>query len=117
MEVEIKEYIRTKEGIIGIFQNIDEHCRYYGERLEDTIYIINTEKNEYLRLTDNDIKTHSKNIIDLIEVGDIVNKEMITIIRRNDKTIESDTCYFTEKDIKTILTHEQYEQNCYKLKE
>ena len=74
--MEVGEYIRTKKGIIGIFQNIDEHCRHFGERLEDTIYIINTEKNEYLRLTDGDITKHSKNIIDLIEERRFYKQQM-----------------------------------------
>ena len=64
--------------------------------------------------------TVSKNIIDLIEVGDIVfindfagydfvyinDKEMLEALKED---IQNGV------EIKTILTHEQYEQNCYKL--
>ena len=123
--IEVGEYIRTKDGQIGIFQNIDEHCRHYGERLEDTIYIINTEKNEYLRLIDSNITKHSKNIIDLIEVGDIVNGCRVGAICCGEKEgvkytinfkLEEETYDFQLK-IETILTHEQYEQNCYKVGE
>lgn len=130
--MEVGEYIRTKDGQIGIFQNIDEHCRHYGERLEDTIYIINTEKNEYLRLIDSNITKHSKNIIDLIEVGDYVNgmrviatenrgryneekqkDEKVILAENYDEWTENGV--ISNEDIKSILTHEQFEQNCYKV--
>ena len=59
------------------------------------------------------IANHDKQPIDLIEVGDYVNGELIT-----DKwvtRISSIRSNFSEEDIKTILTHEQFEANCYKV--
>ena len=64
--------------------------------------------------------TVSKNIIDLIEVGDIVfindfagydfvyinDKEMLEALKED---IQNGV------EIKSIMTHEQYEKNCYKL--
>ena len=66
------------------------------------------------------IKAHSKNIIDLIEVGDYVNGLVINLILDDGKVYHDahdmlDVYMFEEKDIKTILTHEMYEQNCYKV--
>ena len=60
----------------------------------------------------------SKNIIDLIEVGDIVNGKLIHKIDKG-----SNYCYlyygncktFVDYQIKTILTKEQFEANCYKV--
>lgn len=60
----------------------------------------------------------SKNIIDLIEVGDIVNGKLIHKIDKG-----SNYCYlyygncktFVDYQIKTILTKEQFEANCYKI--
>ena len=67
-----------------------------------------------------------ENIIDLIEVGDIVNgyrilnivdlansnKKVFTICKSDFK----DICrVWGEEDIETILTKEQYIQNCYKI--
>lgn len=64
----------------------------------------------------------SENIIDLIEIEDIVftedfngysfihiySKEMLEALKEDVKN---------EVKIKSILTHEQYEQNCYRLEE
>ena len=84
-----------------------------------------------------DIVKHSKDIIDLIETGDIVNGWRVGAIYYGEKegvmhTINfeledgqlyswkekfgEETCDFQLK-IETILTHEQYEQNCYKVGE
>ena len=118
--MEVGEYIRTKNGLI--FQ-VDIEKK-------------NLDINEFLNMGgDRDIIKHSKNIIDLIEVGDFVNgfkiynMEYITYNNHVDLvfTIFKTPIDFTSpykvivtwkaKDIKTILTHEQYEQNCYKIGE
>lgn len=68
---------------------------------------------------------HSFNIIDLIEVGDFVNEnevidkylfngEIPVLETTGDETNAKCMC---EGDIKTILTHEQYERNCYRLED
>ena len=73
----------------------------------------------------NDILKASYNIIDLIEVGDYVNGDKVIRIETSsypeDKNVKIIVCcgdddyylYYNE-DIKTILTKEQYENNCYK---
>lgn len=75
------------------------------------------------------IVKHSKNIIDLIEVGDYVNgkRAFETENRINDNGEKvvltenydewTDDGVIANKDIETILTKEQYEANCYKVKE
>ena len=68
---------------------------------------------------------HSKNIIELIEVNDYVNGNIVTdkyLFAGEKSVIETEgndtNCKcLCEKDIKTILTHEQYMQNCYKIAE
>lgn len=73
---------------------------------------------------DEEIVNHSFNIIDLIEIGDFVNEnevidkylfngEMPVLETTGDETNAKCMC---ESDIRTILTHEQYERNCYKIK-
>jgi hypothetical protein len=52
------------------------------------------------------IANHSKQLIDLIEVGDFVNGHRIFCKIHGE---------IGEKDIKTILTKEQYMANCYKV--
>ena len=76
----------------------------------------------------NDILKASYNIIDLIEVGDYVNGDKVIRIETSsypeDKNVKIIVCcgdddyylYYNE-DIKTILTKEQYENNCYKVEE
>ena len=61
------------------------------------------------------IAKHSKQLIDLIEEGDYVNGELIT--DKWDTRVSSIRSNFSEEDIKTILTHEQFETNCYEIKE
>ena len=68
------------------------------------------------------------NIIDLIEVGDYVNGYKVVskgtvssesinvyleILTKNLKNFWNNKIF--ERDIKTILTHEQFENNCYKI--
>ena len=71
------------------------------------------EGKEYGIIKTTEIVKHSKQLIDLVEEGDYVNGELIT-----DKwvtRISSIRSNFSEEDIKTILTHEQFEANCYKV--
>lgn len=71
---------------------------------------------------------HSFNIIDLIEEGDYVNGQKVLCLKKNNDDCRDDigTSYiegidiylgYDESDIKTILTHEQYERNCYRLED
>ena len=103
MKIEVGEYVRIKSGKIDIFKEKDENYMF-----------ARCEKNTYWIL---DIINHSKNIIDLIEVGDYVNGERILDITGDYiHTNETDhNKFYLEKHIKTILTKEQYIQNCYKI--
>lgn len=91
------------------------------EGLNQQIGFCNTEP--YVK--GNIIKS-SKNIIDLIEEGDYVNEQKVLCLKKNNDDCRDDigTSYiegidiylrYDESDIKTILTHEQYEINCYKI--
>ena len=63
---------------------------------------------------------HSDNIIDLIEVGDYVNgNEIYKISFDSLGLILETTTYFKlrEKDIKSIVTKEQFESMSYKVSE
>lgn len=69
------------------------------------------------------IVKHSKQLIDLIEVGDIVNDmKVLDIHKPRDlwepieiKVDSKYTNFILAEDIKTILTKEQSETNCYKV--
>ncbi len=101
MEIEVEEYVRTN-GIIGKVEQIGNSLFW----LED---------GSNYSLSNKSIK-HSKNIIDLIEIGDYVNGKRIHKIDKG-----QNYCYlyygncktFVDYQIKTILTKEMYELNCY----
>lgn len=118
---EIGEYVRTKKGKIDKVERfsvgccvwhcengmcIDE-CNCVGTHLEDIV-------------------KHSKQLIDIIEVGDLVNGyKVINVINEGpcpsgkcvdiDSSKDSSECTLWENDIQTILTKEQFEANCYKV--
>ena len=95
--IEVNEYVRTDKGYIF---KVDEEKK--------NLQIANFLDVEYGKM----IK-HSKQLIDLIEVGDYVNGELIT--DKWDTRISSIRSNFSEEDIKTILTKEQMMANCYKV--
>lgn len=96
-EIEVGEYVRTKNG-------------YIAKLIEPMLYQLgNGENIDFLE----DIVNHSKQLIDLIEEGDYVNGELIT--DKWDTRISSIRSNFSEEDIKTILTKESYMANCYKV--
>lgn len=107
-EIEVNEYVRTKNGEIHKVIEIKENR-----------YITNFADYFYYRYDNNmggfksNIANHSKQLIDLIEVGDYVNGELIT--DKWDTRISSIRSNFSEEDIKTILTKEIYMANCYKV--
>ena len=116
-EIEVGEYVRTKLGEIAKIVDTNMY--------DNTIYKDMQGARYYLE----DIVNHSKNIIDLIEVGDYVNgKEVKQIVMFEGfpdypKLIFTDKKYLIpgeaieNKDIKTIITKEQFNQNSYKVVE
>ncbi len=124
-KIEVGEYYRTKNGLIRKIKTIKSGKRQFTRT---TVTLINGRH----RLED--IVKHSKQLIDLIEVGDIVNKELVIgiIDITNDKEERVDRklitqyrsaqftgldirYYIYDDDIKTILTKESYMANCYKV--
>ena len=112
MNIEVGDYVRSRNGSIGKVTKIEDD-KYLYENKELITFIGNVVK-------------HSKNIIDLIEVGDFVNgirvycikKEENSVIRKEHIIINylyenSKSLY--EENIENVLTKEQYSQNCYKV--
>ena len=106
-KIEEEEYVRTFNGLIGQVVQITDYG--YAIRIYNGAeYVVRAV-----------IKKHSKNLIELIEVGDYVNGKRIHKIDKG-----QNYCYLyygncktlVDYQIETILTHEQYEQNCYKVK-
>lgn len=126
-EIKVGEYIRTKDGIIS---KVTDILKGYCIDCDNDVFDIGNGAMmeiplEYIKEY---VKKHSKNIIDLIEVGDIIEWEyegfgydgINEVIDRFDIIgvygIEyDDTIPLKNITIKRILTHEQFENNVYRI--
>ena len=139
MKLEVGDYVRTKKGIAKILGRVNEPDNYYFKMLITDKYLEIHDDTEYIH--DLDIIKSSKNIIDLIEVGDYVNEYKIDYINlkcetpflrsnqpyRVDNTLYStliekgkdynQPLHFYEEDIKSIVTKEQFNSMKYVVKE
>lgn len=119
MDIEEGEWIRTKDNGIDKF--------LYKSKYDNGVdkYVL---KKTSMSNPEYYIVKHSKNIIDLIEVGDFVNGYKVisvdyNVIDNNADCIELDLNnnyqynFISVNQIKTILTHEQYAQNAYRMEE
>lgn len=115
--MKVGDYVRTIYGIIGKLNIINDTiavANWQGDyELEDiTIYEVNDNK-----IYKSEILKSSPNIIDLIEVGDYVNGKKVAV---NCKENGGNMVLFTdmgcanEKEIKSIVTREQFESMEYK---
>ena len=115
-KIEVNEYVRTNKGNIGKIVEIRLGFNKDLQVYQD-IYKLD---NGLWTILDYIVK-HSKQLIDLIEVGDFVNGMEILHIEDNklyvewSNEFEEFTGFLENKDIKTILTKEQYLANCYKV--
>ena len=112
MNIEVGEYVRTKKG--KIFE-VAEVIPTIGKEIA-----IVKNKNGYPRRVDLKEEIHSKNILDLIQIGDLVfieeNSNFCDFIYVNDEemleAVKEDVKTEIAK-IKSILTKELYQANCY----
>ena len=124
MEIEVGKYGRTNFGKIIKFAWLEDS---EGKTIKNKVILINGNKvsNDfyYFHKEENIVK-HSKQLIDLIEVGDIVedeyNKYEVAFVKDdkiycNDYNLDDSLITLREQDIKAILTKEQMEDNCYKV--
>lgn len=117
-QIEVGEYVRTDKGTIAKITEPEFEIKYKIIDLKPKFLHCLSEIDHKYQFEE--ITKHSKNIIDLIEVGDYVNGQLIHNKYGNPKNgelmiIYSNGKHFDNEHIKTILTHEQYESNCYKL--
>lgn len=113
MDIEVGDYVRTKRGEIFKVKEVNP-------TIGGKIAIVRKE-NGFIRRVDLEEEKHSKNIIDLIEPGDFVNGNKVAdkYLYAGEKPvletvgIEYNAYCLCEGDIREILTHEQYMQNCY----
>lgn len=110
MDIEVNEYVRTIEGKIG------KIIKY-----ENFEYHIKIDKDEVWKCSEDFIVKHSKQLIDLIKVGDIV-RIRTGLYSSFMEFIDNEECLLILKEqvkkfwtIEEILTKEQMEANCYKV--
>ncbi len=107
-EIKINDYIKTKSGNIYKVRSITKFS-------DGDIHIAVKEQTIFLR--PNDIAKHSKNIIDLIEIGDYVNgrlvlqvdyknKNVCLLIPLTDTKANTNIMWYGYEDIRTVVTKE-----------
>ena len=113
--IEAGEYVRTENGKIDKVVSRNYYMGKYIETEKDFIFFKNIVK-------------HSKQLIDLIEAGDIgkyrlknfkytnvTRVNVIRDVRSNKESILIDGYNLEQINILEILTKEQYNINCYKV--
>ncbi len=118
---------------IGEYVRINKDRRYIG--IGKLVRISSADKTIYVEMSVNSlpisydkeqITKHSKNIIDLIEVGDYVNGEKVLCFKNENCDYDIGTEYsddfgeyygYNEEEIKTIVTKEQFNAIEYKVEE
>lgn len=116
--IEVGEYVRTKNGIIDRVKTINRYgtVTKYDDKEDKISIATNYYINSGLEVNKDDIVKHSKIISEVAEVGDYVNGKLIHKIDKG-----QNYCYlyygncktFVDYQIKTILTKEAYQANCY----
>lgn len=126
---EIKEgdYIRTIKGNICKVLRVREKHRFMTSSGHPSVtperYFV--DNNKQYSISKPYVKKHSKNIIDLIEVGDYVNGKVVIMdlqkskewYKSKDDFITCKDYTFEEDEIKTVVTKEQFENMEYKVEE
>ena len=114
-EIEVNEYVRTKDGII------DKVIIEYNRKCNNSNCSEKHISCKYNYYNEKDIVNHSKQLIDLIEVGDIV-RIRTGLYSSFMEFIDNEECLLILKEqvkkfwtIEEILTKEIYMANCYKV--
>ena len=129
-KIEIGEYVRTKDGRIAQIKSIDYEAGIY--RFDRIIYINDFGMKENVLYNNEMFKKlivkHSKQLIDLIESEDLIiyrlrglksqRRGFIRIYndaRSGKEKLGIDNYSLEQVKIIKILTHQQFETNCYKV--
>lgn len=135
-----KEYLQRYDSNVGYALYVQDNIKkndYARLNTGEIVKVLGIRENQvnkkaiYFGAYDEDwcdsaaVENFSENIIDLIEVGDYVNGNIVTdkyLFAGEKPVIETEgndtNCKcLCEKNIKTILTHEQYNANCYKIEQ
>lgn len=120
MKLEVGMYVRTNDGYINKIKKVNQFNVLVDGR--DLF-------GEELNIPNNEITKASYNIIDILEVGDIVNGQKVYYDEELDflyvQSFDGDGEFYQESitkqsfidNIKSVITHEQFEQMAYKVGE
>lgn len=116
-KLEPNMYVRTKDGIIARIKEIDNNERLYLN--QKSIY---TDDYKHDLIIDYEVIKASYDIIDILEIGDYVNGYYVEDVLKTFVNVAVGSNYFQsptiyEKDIKSIVTKEQFENMEYRIGE
>ena len=117
-KLEVGHFIRTIKGIGRIEEITEDRTEIYFNC--DTGLTISFIKKDFTQEEMAQYYKHSDNIIDLLQIGDIISfKNEFGSIEIKDihNSVAMQMIKDKEIDIKSILTKEQFENNCYKVEE
>ena len=110
--MKVGDYCRTDNGYVGKIIEIE----YITPVNAENRYIYRLDMDTLQWFEESNFIKSSPNIIDLIEVGDYVNGKRVTSIDIEKRKIYvEEMYYFNKKDIKSIVTKEQFESMKYKV--
>ncbi len=132
MKLELREnmYVRTEKGIAKIKKIFPDGSEpYFEAKYETDTYLEIYYDSEYV--SEDDVLKASYNIIDILEVGDVIEIDVIdednypTIMGINFARIDNKVELASIKDmlknesakLLTVTTHEQMEQRAYRVEE
>ena len=114
--IEVGDFVRINKDFriicVGIGKVVNKN--------KDTIYVKMSNSDLPISFNRDSIVNHSKNIIDLIEVGDYVNGYKVDFVQNNEIIYNHNHPYkmnMFAKDIKSIETKEQFASMEYKIEE
>ena len=118
--MKVGDYVRTKQGIEKIKvveENFmgDENCIFYATDNKEWNGAYNGKYNGFTNRNRTIIKS-SPNIIELIQVGDYVNGCPV-LHKENNELVCGFLLRYKEKDIKAVVTKEQFSQMEYRIGE
>ena len=112
--MKVGDYVRIKNeagwSCIGKLENINDFREYK--------YCVDIQAEDFIFVDDEMIYKSSQNIIDLIEVGDYVNGYIVKDILDNGLNglvVKTAIDFLYEKEIKSIVTKEQFSQMEYRI--
>ena len=122
-KIEIDEFIRTKKGLIAKVCAYQDLTTYDDKGISVTLHSFDTDKG---KIADIEVAKHSKDLVDLIEIGDVLklkedNSAYYIGLEKDEITITYQEIIDTIKENKTelvsIITKEKLKEMEYKLQE